>query len=79
MARNWSPVYYETDFTQQHKLYKKLVKAHRAGQTDIIIRGTSYPITTSREDLRAVYRIDSYYDLWMEHVDQHLPDTDTQR
>lgn len=72
MARNWPPIYYGTDFAQQVKLYKILTKAYRTGKSTITIRGRSYPLTTPREDLWVAYRVDSYYDVWMEHIGQHI-------
>lgn len=68
LARNWSPIYYETDVAQHVKLYDAMRDAFRAGDESVMIHHVAYPLDTPMEDLRVAQQQTSYYDIFIDSV-----------
>ncbi|USN56537.1 MAG: hypothetical protein H6766_05935 [Candidatus Peribacteria bacterium] len=68
LARNRSPIYYDTDVAQHVDLYYTMRDAFRDGESQVTIHNTSYDIDTPMEDLRVAQQQTSYYDIFIDSV-----------
>jgi hypothetical protein len=68
LARNWSPIYYDTDLAQHVKLYHTMRDAFRDGDEAVMIHHVSYPLDTPMEELWIAQQQTSYYDIVIDRV-----------